>query len=140
MPTSVLLQPIDNADFIVPVEIEGTTHQVCMCVCARARVSLCVVCVHNPPLSRRRWVKLDLLVPSSVGHSLVQVIQDRLVPCRLGLLSITCFRKWPLAANEHTHTRSHGRTSGRRWQDAGMLMLMPVEVLKLCGVIYRCTS
>lgn len=36
-PTSVFLQPIDNADFIVPVEIEGTTHQV--------RVGLRAFCV-----------------------------------------------------------------------------------------------
>lgn len=49
---------------------------------------------------------------SSVGHSLVQVIQDRLVPCRLGLLSITCFRKWPPAANEHTHAHMEGRAGG----------------------------
>lgn len=36
--TSVLLQPIENADFIVPVEIEGTTHQVRVCA------HLCVMC------------------------------------------------------------------------------------------------
>lgn len=43
---TVFLQPIDNADFIVPVEIEGTTHQV--------RVGLCffVLHVHHPGLSR----------------------------------------------------------------------------------------
>lgn len=40
-PSVFSLQPISNADFIVPVEIEGTTHQVeysvcvCVCVCSR---------------------------------------------------------------------------------------------------------
>lgn len=56
--------------------------------------------------------------PPSVGHGLVQVIQDRLVPCRLGLLLITCFRKWPLAANEHTHTltwKNEQVVVGGRW-------------------------
>lgn len=31
-PSVFSLQPISNADFIVPVEIEGTTHQVNYCV------------------------------------------------------------------------------------------------------------
>lgn len=41
------LQPISNADFIVPVEIEGTTHQVNYCVCLPWRRGGCVcVCVY----------------------------------------------------------------------------------------------
>lgn len=142
MANSVLLQPIDNADFIVPVEIEGTTHQVhprFVCI-AYTSVHVCwYIC------SRWNGACLNMMMgeagppcSSSLGRSPVQVIQDRLVPCRLGLLSITCFRKRPPATNEHTHT--HGRTSRWRWRNVGMLLvLMTFEILKPCGVIYRCT-
>lgn len=38
-------QPIDNADFIVPVEIEGTTHQVHRRVCVCGGGGAACVCV-----------------------------------------------------------------------------------------------
>ena len=52
----VLLQPISNADFIVPVEIDGTVHQVnfflfcfclfvCVCICVCVCVCVCVLSI-----------------------------------------------------------------------------------------------
>ena len=51
VPSVLPPQPISNADFIVPVEIEGTTHQVksnlqsmfvCVCICLDISVCVCV--------------------------------------------------------------------------------------------------
>lgn len=80
-------QPIGNADFIVPVEIDGTVHQVCKILPhpllnLELPVSL-VFC----PSTVRKWKSSPAGSRSSCNR--VQVIQDRLCIC-LGLCLITC--------------------------------------------------
>lgn len=63
-PSVFSLQPISNADFIVPVEIEGTTHQVkcCVWVCLLCRGGVCVcVCMLMCLQQLLSWIGMGLV-------------------------------------------------------------------------------
>lgn len=109
---SFLNQPVNNADFIIPVEIDGTVHQVTL-------LSLCFPHHYSDSFwcsYKIKWGFLDLKILEDegsesddipMGLGLIQVIQDRFVQ------TSTACSGWlgsgTLPSNANTSRRRKGR-------------------------------
>ena len=72
-----IYQPVNNADFIIPVEIDGTVHQVWSST-KPFNLLCCYIHMEGKITENELWV-FGLFVAVNSGPGLVQVIQDRFV-------------------------------------------------------------
>lgn len=62
MANFIFFQPISNADFIVPVEIDGTVHQVSgFCLVCLSNVQIILICNNNSCINMSLYSVVNLL-------------------------------------------------------------------------------